>query len=269
MPKNIFFTVLSILFSLSCGKKQNSIADETNVSTNVESVSLLETPSSEDLDEGMQYEDALDIIIRRKNETYRSQINSSPFRAEIMKIDSTTVEKNFSELLNKFDFSDYETKGKPSSTKEKELEKAFEKEFKSFIEEIRKEIDQDVNGDFSYSLHTVVDINGDNINDGYVRFIYGFGLLANTNVGYAFFIYKDGKFEFVQSFDARGFGWSEESPDLIIGVVNNLIYATSSEYIESDARCCPSIDIKKVYKLIDGKIVEIYRTYSKTIYSDD
>ena len=264
MKTKILLSTLILLFSFSCVKRQNSVANYTNI----ESILLPETPSSEESVKEM--EDDLDRIIRRKNEDYRVQIKNSPYHEEFIAIDSERIEKNFSELLENFMYSEYyKTKQTPSSAKERALKKAFEKTFNSFIKELRKEYEESEMFEFNSSFHIIGDINGDTVNDGYVRFDYGEGLLANAHVGNAFFIYKDGNFEFLQSFEERGYGWSEESPDNIIGVKNKLIYATSHEYLESDARCCPSIEIKKVFKLINNKIVEIYRIYSEEVYSSD
>jgi len=236
LQKTLLFVSL-LLLCFSCGKKQNSVTNDANVLAKVDTahqyVQLSDTTLLEHLD------------------------------AKIMAIDSAEIEKNFSKLLENFQFSDYEKKEKPRTAKEIALKKAFETTFKSFIEEITEEYGKVDGGNVNYSFHIVGDINGDNVEDGYVRFSYSWGLLANANIGTAFFIYKDGQFEFLQSFDAKGFNFEEETPDCILGVLNNLIYATSSEYIDSDPRCCPSIEIKKVYKLIDNKIVEIYRIYSK------
>lgn len=270
MNKKILLSALILLFSFSCVKRQNSVSVANDI--NVESVLLPETLSLKESDKGM--EDDLDRIIRHKNENYCVQIKNSPYQKEIVVIDSAKIEKIFSELLKNFTYSDYEIKQNPSSAKEKALKKAFEKTFNSFIKELRKEYEESDVFEFNSSFHIIDDINGDTVNDGYVRFEYSEGLLANLNVGNAFFVYKDGEFEFLQSFDERGYGWSEESlysetPDNIIGVKNNLIYATSNEYLESDARCCPSIEIKKVFKLINNKIVEIYRIYSKEAYNSD
>ena len=271
LQKTLLF-VIPLLLCFSCGKKQNSVTNDANVSANVDTthqyVQLSDTTLLKHLDNDMKNEEDLDDIIKGKNEKYRTQINSSPNRAEIMTIDLAEIEKNFSKLLKSFEFSDYEKKEKPRTAKEIALKKAFETTFKSFIEEITEEYGKVDGGNVNYSFHIVGDINGDNVEDGYVRFSYSWGLLANANIGNAFFIYKDDQFEFLQSFDAKGFNFEEETPDCILGVLNNLIYATSSEYIDSDPRCCPSIEIKKVYKLIDNKIVEIYRIYSKAPESE-
>ena len=263
MLKNIFLpSLLFLLLSFSCGKKQNNVANDTNVLSNVESIPLPETLSSEEPNE-----DDLDKIIRSKNENYHAQIKDSPYRKETMAIDSARIEKNFSEFLKNFGYSDYyEKKEKPRTAEEKSLKQAFEKTFNSYIKKIKKKYEESEYFGFYSSFHIINDINGDTIKDGYVRFEYSEGLLANLMVGNAFFIQKDGEFEFLQSIDPRGFGWSEESPDNIIEVKNKLIYATSNEHIDSDARCCPSIEIKKVFKMIDNKIVEIYRIYSKNVY---
>jgi len=266
--KNLIIPSLCLLvILLSCGNKAKNkeLSENGTAEINTE-VSIEE----EDYDE--IYKLYLDSIINSKNENYRVQIKSSPYREKIIAIDTTEFEKIFSELSKKWKdgynakFYEYdeheawgETEVKPLTAQKRALQKAF-----APYKEIAKKPFLEVQGGGSYdgySYHIVNDINGDGVKDGYVYFDYSFGTLASSYNGYALFIYKNDKFEFLQIFGNGWHTWGKETPDYNIGVFNNMIYAFSSEYMSYDPRCCPSIGIKKIYKLFDNKLIEVYRKY--------